>query len=235
LETAHDYADVMTGGQGYLAGVPKDLYGKHQQAEQALRKAAGLKTDDQLRNKVKEALVETGSKEYQAVDEFVRAVVIGQQMKDWGAQAQDMYRRSQASWQMVRSIRTARLAELTELYDSSPVFKEKLPTQAAYRLGIIESRAKWNSGIISFANDPLFIVILKNTSFAFKLGFRSGDRIVSLAGRLFGSGDTVEDVKSTIMDNLGKQVEAVVERAGKNKTLKLKIPARIPEEFMKSE
>ncbi len=232
LRVFHDWEDVRTSGQGFLGGVDKELYSAQQQAEQILKKVAGQKVTDQLRKDAILAILEIGSKQYNAVEEFIKAVVIGQQYKDWNAQAQDMYRRSQASMETVESLKVARKTVLRELYEKSPTFKEKLPKAVAYNFAILDRPSNFRLGLVSFARNQFYVMATRKNSLAGKLGFWGGDKIISAAGRTFGPEDTVEDFKLIIMNNLGKQIEVVVERNNKPKVLKMKIPAEIPAEYL---
>lgn len=233
LRAHHDFEDIRTSGQGYLSGVSTELYAAQQKTEQILKKIAGLKINDPVRKKAVQAVLEIGSKRYEAVDAFIKAVVIGQEYKDWGASAKDMYNRSQASWQIADNLIETKKNDLIELYNSSTVFKEKLLKPLAFSFGILEPSTQLDLGVVSFPQAPFYIITTKKVSFAEKLGFWSGDRIISVAGRTFGPQDTLEDLKETLMNNLGQQVEAVVERNGKEKILKLKIPREIPAEYLR--
>jgi len=232
LRALHDYMDARTAGQGFLSGVDKDLYASQQLTELILKKVAGLKIDDLVRRKAATAILEIGGKEYVAVDEFIRSVVIGQQSNSWNAQAQDMFKRSQASWQVVDSFITSRKDDLLELYNSSGTIREKLPKTVAFYFGVLKRPTKLKLGIVSLANDPFFIRALSKDSFADRLGFWWGDRIISADKQKFAPDQTLEDLKVIIMNNCGRQIEAVVERNNKLKTLKLKIPANIPPEYL---
>ena len=233
LRAHHDFEDIRTSGKGYLSGVGTEIYTAQQKTEQILKKIAGLKINDPVRKKAVQAVLEIGSKRYEAVDAFIKAVVIGQEYKDWGASAKDMYNRSQASWQIADNLIEAKKNNLIELYNSSQVFKEKLRKPVAFSFGILERPTKLDLGVVSFPQSPLYIIATKKVSFAEKLGFWSGDKVISVAGRTFGPQDTLEDLKIIIMNNLGQQVEAVVERNGKEKILKLKIPREIPAEYLR--
>lgn len=232
LRVFYDWEDIRTGGQGFLSGVNKELYSAQQQAEQVLKKVAGQKVTDQLRKDAILAVLEIGSKQYNAVEEFIKSVVIGQQYKDWNAQAQDMYRRSQASMETVESLKAAKKNVLRELYEKSPVFKEKLPKAVAYNFGILDRPSSFRLGLVSFARNQFYVIGTRKDSLARQLDLWGGDKIISAAGRTFGPGDTVEDFKLIMMNNLGKQIEVVVERNKKQKVLKMKIPAEIPAEHL---
>ncbi|NPV83475.1 MAG: hypothetical protein HPY46_07845 [Candidatus Aminicenantes bacterium] len=232
LRVFYDWEDVRTGGQGFLSGVDKELYSAQQQTEQILKKVAGQKVTDQLRKDAILAVLEIGSKQYNAVEEFIKSVVIGQQYKDWNAQAQDMYRRSQASMETVESLKAARKSVLRELYEKSPVFKEKLPKAVAYNFMILDRPSSFRLGVVSFARNQFYIMATRKDSLARQLDLWGGDKIISAAGRTFGPEDTLEDFKLIIMNNLGKQIEVVVERNNKPKVLKIKIPAEIPAQHL---
>ncbi|MCX8160383.1 MAG: trypsin-like peptidase domain-containing protein [Candidatus Saccharicenans sp.] len=232
LQVWHGWEDIRTGGQGFLSGVDKELYSAQQQTEQILKKVAGQKVTDQLRKEAIMAVLEIGSKQYNGVEEFIKSVVIGQQFKDWNAQAQDMYRRSQATLETVESLKQAKKSLLRELYEKSSVFQEKLPKAVAYNFGLLDRPSNFKLGLVSFAQDEFYVMATKKGSLAGKLGLWGGDRIISAAGRSFGPEDTIEDFKLVLMSNLGKQIEVVVERNGKPKVLKMKVPAEIPSEYL---
>lgn len=226
------WANVRSRGQGYLEGVAQGIYDERQALERRLRRMRSVNTDDPLRKKIVAAAGEIGAKQYVAMEEFIKSIVIGQQMQKWSAQAQDTFKRSVASWGVVDELLSAKSADILQLYELSTEFKENLPDEVAYRLNIKKRPSSFRLGVNCFARNPFHLLVVLENSFAKKLGFRPGDRIIAVDGKEFGPGGSVEDFKLVIQNNLGKILAVIVERAGKQKTLKIKIPREIPEKFL---
>jgi len=226
------WANEKSRGQGYLLGVPKDVYSGQQNLEQRLRKLSKVKTDNPVRSAVIGAARDIGVKQYEAMEQFIKSIVIGQQMKNWGAQAQDMFKRSLALLETANKLLVERKNEIYQLYELSLDFRENLPRDVVYSMGLIERPSLFRIGITSYARNPFYLLVVPKDSFAYKLGFLAGDRIISVAGQVLDPKGSIEDLKMIIQENLGRTIKAIVERNDKQKTINLKIPREIPKEFL---
>ncbi len=187
-----------------------------------------IRTDSELRLRVGRALVQILANQKAASENFIRAVVVGQQAKSWDAQSQDAQKRSNSIRQSIRGQIAALKDDLKTLEAESAKFREFLPFEQRYNLGLAERSGGFRLGITSYPNNPFYLLVVAADSVAQKIGLRPGDTIVSVGGRAFGVTDDIEELKLLIKSNLGKTVPAVVERGGKTQDIKLKIPKAIP-------
>ncbi|MBP7707870.1 MAG: trypsin-like peptidase domain-containing protein [Candidatus Aminicenantes bacterium] len=222
------WANEITRGYGFQSGVPEAVYRLQQGLDAAMAAVGEIRTDSELRLRVGRALVQILANQKAASENFIRAVVVGQQAKSWDAQSQDAQKRSNSIRQGIRGQIAALKADLKTLEAESAKFREFLPFEQRYNLGLAERSGGFRLGINSYPNNPFYLLIVAAGSVAQKIGLRPGDTIVSVGGRAFGVTDDIEELKLLIKSNLGKTVPAVVERGGKTQDIKLKIPKAIP-------
>jgi S1-C subfamily serine protease len=120
--------------------------------------------------------------------------------------------------------------EIAELDQASEEFRKWMFPELRYWLRLAERPTDYKLGVVSYARNPYFFLVVYTDSFAHKIGFRGGDTIRSIAGKDLAGTLDLETVKIVIKENLGKKIEAVVERNGKIEKIKLKIPKEIPAE-----
>ncbi len=103
-------------------------------------------------------------------------------------------------------------------------FVDRLPKEIKISLDIIHDTDWFPLAIQSFARNPLCFLVVDNNGLGHKLGFKSGDIIVSINGKR--PSDLLE-LKKIIKANLGNTVKVVVLREGKEKKLNIKIPKNV--------
>lgn len=127
---------------------------------------------------------------------------------------------------MKRSIALRNLAKETifekseqtaNLYQQSATFKETVPVDLTSFLGISSRPSKFRLGVQTRPGNPFYLLIVYSGSVAFSLGLKAGDRIISAAGRAMSSNESIEIFKMIIQENLGKKVDTIIERDGKNR------------------
>lgn len=215
-------------GMGFLGGVPNDLYKAQQTLETAAAALSEVRTDDELRLKIGRSLVQIMASQKTATETFIRGVVTGQQARNWVAQADDALKRAASIRQTVADQRAALTADLAALEADSAKFREYLPIEQRYLLGLAKRPSGYRIGVTTYPRNPFYLLIVPATSFGHKIGLRPGDLIVSVPGKAFTAADDFEEFKLTVKANLGKTLPVEVERYGKRQTVKLKIPKEIP-------
>ena len=231
-EACLSWASELSRGYGFLNGVPGDAYQAQQTLETATAALSEVRTDDELRLRTGRALMQILANQKAASENLIRAVVTGQQAKSWIAQAQDAQKRSNSLRQTVTQQLAALKADLTALEAASPKFREFLPFEQRYLLGLAERRSGFRLGVTTYPRSPFYLLIVAADGLGNKIGLRPGDLVVSAAGRTFTPADDFEEFKLLIKANLGKTIPAVVERGGKAQTVKLKIPKEIPKDAL---
>jgi len=224
------WADVGIKGYGFKNGVPKPLYDFQQDLDAAGIKLSEVRTDDPLRQKLIKSLLQVLSMQKASSENFIRSVVIGQQMGIWGAQSQDAWNRASSSRKGLDDKLAEMVPEISELERTSAKFRESMFPHTRYWLRLAKRPSGYSLGVISYARRPFFLLVVYNSSLAYKIGLRAGDTIQSVNGVDPTKSFDLETVKVIIKENLGKKIDAVVERNDKIENIKLKIPKEIPAE-----
>lgn len=222
------WADVGIKGYGFKNGVPKLLYDFQQDLDAAGIKLSEVRTDDPLRQKLIKSLLQVLAMQKASSENFIRSVVIGQQMGIWGAQSQDSWNRASSTRKGLEDKLAEMLPEISELERTSAKFRESMFPQTRYWLRLAKRPSGYSLGVITYARRPFLLLVVYNSSLAYKIGLRAGDTIQSVNGVDPTKSIDLETVKVIIKENLGKKIDAVVERDGKIETIKLKIPKEIP-------
>jgi len=222
------WAGEITRGYGFLNGVPEVVYQMQQSLDTAMAALSEVRTDDALRLRLGRAIVPILANQKASSESFIRAVVIGQQAKSWDAQSQDAQKRSNSLTQSVSTQIAGLVEDLKALEDGSAKFREFLTFEQRYVLGLAERPSGFRLGVNTYPRNPFLLLVVGADSLAKKMGLRPGDLVVSAGGRTFTAADDFEEFKLLIKANLGRKLEAVVERNGKTQAVTLKIPNEIP-------
>lgn len=231
-EVCLTWANALARGFGFLSGVPDAVYELQQGLDTATAAVGEIRTDNELRLRVGRAAVQMLANQKAASESFIRAVVIGQQAKDWGAQSQDAQKRSDSLRQTVRQQIAGLKDDLAALEAESEAFRKYLPAEQRYMLGLAERPSGFRLGVTYYPGNPFYLLTVFPDSLGQKIGLRPGDKIVSVGERAFTVTDDFEELKLMIKANLGKTLPAVVERNGKAQDIRLKIPKEIPKDAL---
>lgn len=204
------------------------FYNVQAQVDLAMTQLGWLKTDDPLRAKLIQAAGQLLAREKAALEYDVNCNVMNNSKPPAAAQAEDLAKRAAAAARSVPDQILLLAPDFGRLAGKSPEFLKSLPVEMRYYLGLAERRSQLYLGAWVSGRQPLQLLGPGRLS---KLGFHGGDRIISLAGREFQPTDDIEDFKLRLVENAGREVEAAVERGGKRKILKVKIPAGILQEW----
>ncbi len=234
LFTAYTYADIRTRGMGYLEGIPLVLYQIRQAAETSAAEVGAATSADPVRRRLLHKSRKLHEGLLKSTDLMIQSVVMAQQLKDWGAAPKDLWSRSKALVEATTATDPELQADSKQLYQTSEAFRAALPDEAAMGLGLVERTSGYALGVDNFSRDPFALVMVLPDSFAARLGFQPGDRIVSVAGREFKTTETIEDLKLVLKAHLGQKIPAIVERDGRKVTLTLRLPKEIPAEFIET-
>lgn len=227
-----EWADIGIKGFGFKNGVPGPVYEFQQQMDGIAAKLAAAQADDPLRQKLQKSMLQAMSLQKGSSENFIRAVVIGQQMGSWGAQSLDAHNRATAIRTSVKDLLIEIGPDIAKLESASVRFKSFVYPGHRYLLGIVKRPSGYSLGVTSYARRPLFLLVVSFTGLGYKIGLRPGDTIKSVAGIDFSNSWDIEDVKLIIKQNLGKKVDAVVIRDNKEQLIRLKIPGEIPSDAL---
>ncbi|MCU0243508.1 MAG: hypothetical protein MUE80_01920 [Acidobacteria bacterium] len=225
---AQSMGESYAGDMGFLSGVPDFVYRAQQDMDAAAGALKEILTDNELRQKIGRASLKMMDDLKTASEHFIRAVVIGQQVKSWDAQSQDAVKRSYVLIDAVTQQLDALKTDLESLAEASARFREFLPLGQKYALRLLKRHSGFGIGTYAYPREPFRIAHTPYGSFAYKMGLRPGDMIVAAAGRTFAPEDDFEEFKLIIKAHLGKILPVEVERDGQRQTIKLKVLKEIP-------
>jgi S1-C subfamily serine protease len=231
-EACLSWAGELSRGYGFLSGVPSDLYQAQQALDTATASLGEVRTDDELRLKIGRVLMQILANQKAATENFIRGVVTGQQAKNWVAQADDALKRSNSIRQTVTQQIAGLQADLKAFEAASPKFREFLPVEQRYVLGLAQRSSGYRLGVTTYPRNPFTLLVVAIDGFGYKIGLRPGDVVVSATGRTYTDADDFEEFKLLIKANLGKTLPVVVKRNGKTQTVPLKIPREIPKDAL---
>jgi S1-C subfamily serine protease len=104
-----------------------------------------------------------------------------------------------------------------------------------YFLGVSDRPSRLFLGVYVSSQQPCRLLSTDAKGLADKLGLRSGDTIVSAAGKAFHETDDIEGFKLVIEANLGRTIGVTVSRNGKPRVLSVKVPAEMPAAFLRGQ
>jgi S1-C subfamily serine protease len=76
-----------------------------------------------------------------------------------------------------------------------------------------------------YQSTPTMLAVVDKGGLADKMGFKAGDRIISVSGQPIAS---IWDFKLMLRANAGKKLSVLVERKGKQETVGASVPSQLP-------
>ncbi len=215
------YNMTRYGNLGHL-----DLYAVQSEVDNVMTQTSWLKTDDPLRQKLLQTAIQLLDKEKLALGHDINCANLNKNTHPSEAvpQAEESGRIASALFRSIPGLLIALKPDFHQLAQDSPEFLKALTVEMQYFLGIADRKSEFRLGICTSIKDPFFIQMINGSQLAYKLGLRSGDTIISTGGRTWKADDDIENVKAVIGENLGKELEIVINRGGKPKSLKVKVP-----------
>jgi hypothetical protein len=108
----------------------------------------------------------------------------------------------------------------------SAAFAAALPVAARVGLGLSADPAGFDFGAGVLHSDPQKVLFVRKDGVADDLGLESGDRVLSADGKTVAS---IWELQKLLVASTGKKIDIEVERKGKKKIRKAKVPERLPE------
>lgn len=216
--------NIASKDDGFKSGVPSELYAFQRIVNDDLDTLQKMISVDPKRERIRVIMINDLHKIQESIELLVQCLLTAYKGGRWSATSNDLYRRSQALIQIPSELREEDLDYIQStseyLKDVSPVIRDIV----AY------DSTGFMLGVATLSRNPLdFIIVLEN-SFAYELGFRSGDVIVSADGKRMG---TIGEFKKNIKEFLGRNLKIVVERNGVRSEWDVHIPKEIPEQYRK--
>ncbi|RYD84162.1 MAG: trypsin-like serine protease [Verrucomicrobiaceae bacterium] len=203
---------------GFKDGVPPYLYSLQTSLSEQNDLLSSQATADPIRQGALSALKKAIQTEQKALRLLIESIQSAQSSGGWTPRANDLLSQAlAASSGQTASTSLDEFLKLPEVISRLPLgMKEAIsPDTAGFKLGVGFPSA-----------DSLLLLIVAPKSFAERLGFRSGDRILSIDNKIPAD---LTEVKEAIKAALGKKLKAKVRRIdGKEQLLDLNVPKEVP-------
>lgn len=157
---------------------------------------------------------------------FIAGIEEAQNSLNWSPEASNLIQKSMAA---IPSKKYDELANLQLEMFKVKNFASRIPFDFQQMYGIVEDDSGYRLGIYIPTYNPLYIISIDENGFAKKLGFKRGDTIISIDKKPY---TRLYDVKMYIREHIGKRIKVEIMRDGKKKTLTVKLPNTIPNEFI---
>jgi hypothetical protein len=107
----------------------------------------------------------------------------------------------------------------------SQAFAAALPVDKRVRMGLSNDPRDVRLGADYYQSTPTMLAVVDKGGLADKMGFKAGDRIISVSGQPIAS---IWDFKLMLRANAGKKLSVLVERKGKQETVGASVPSQLP-------
>ena len=213
--TALSYTrSAMTKYRGYAKGVPSSLYSTQRDLDEVLEEVEQLTGLDGPQAALQKYFSKLFPAQLAAMELMALAVDAANRLDGWRAEADDLYSRSSAA-------QNIRETWPDNAFNAILLFSPQLHT-ALNRIGYFcENDPRWALGIRSWTRSPLTVVTVKKGSIAEKIGLKASDDLQTAAGKTLAN---EVDLKIMLEENAGKEIVIEVERGGKVRKLRAKVP-----------
>jgi S1-C subfamily serine protease len=218
---AYAEAEIIMKPGGFKGGVPSCVYSLKRDLSSHADALDNTTGSDPLKEKLRTVLASYCRGMADGLDLMAQAIRSAQSGGGWNSTASDLCSQSRAILARAPECEPgeARMVAVSQGVSS------KLPLAARHLLGVEREPAPFNLGVKTWLNNSLGIVVVLKDGLAEKLGFRSGDQILSVKGRTLGS---LSEFKCALRDNAGRKLQVTMERNSKRKELELAVPSELP-------
>jgi hypothetical protein len=222
LNVAASYAekilDKAWGFQNQFLGTA--LHTAHEYLKQQTEDLKKIVPSDTARKRTSEDVLKIAVSADKYIDLMTKAITEAQKANSWMGAPADMYSQARALKATIVFPPDAVAALKT-----SKAFAETLPADRRKDLGLAGDPRDFTFGAKYYHSTPNMLAVVVKGGMASDMGFKDGDRIVSVNGQKVGS---IWDVKLAFRANVGKRVRIVMEREGKQEDREVKVPSSLP-------
>lgn len=222
ISTAVQYttSEIVAKSSGFRKGVPSFVYTLQRELEAKQRALSSAVIRDSAANVLVTKVKASSVYILESIQLLIDAIKTAQSQGGWGSSANDMLARSHAASELVEDI-------TPEEVSGFPSIVTALPTEAKLMLGLETDSTHFRLGVFNWIRNPLVLVLVPEKSFAYDLGFRTDDLIVSVNGV---EPVSIKEVKRIMLANLGKDIPVVVIRDGEREEFEIEVPEKLPPE-----
>jgi hypothetical protein len=196
------------------------LHTSHEYLKQQIEDLKKIVPSDTARKRMSEDVLKISTSADKYIDLMTKAITEAQKANSWMGAPSDMYSQARALKATIVFPQDA----LTTL-KTSKAFAEPVPADRRKELGLSGDPRDFNFGAKYYHSEPNMLAVVVKGGMASDMGFKDGDRIVSVNGQNVAS---IWDLKLAIRANAGKKLRVVFEREGKQQDREVKAPSSLP-------
>lgn len=216
VKLASEYAEVVLRKSfGFNdQSVSTALHSTHERVK-LVRARVGAGSDAP-RRQVAAEIVRSATAADRYVELVTKSIASAQSKSSWAGEPNDLFAQAVAV-----AGGLALSGEAVRILKASATFGAALPPGERARLGLLKDSSGLDLGVGVLSAEPATLFLVRKDGLGDKLGFESGDRILSVGGRTVAS---VWELQQALVASAGQKIEVVVERKGKEKKRKISVP-----------
>jgi hypothetical protein len=224
LKTAGAYAGSMAFGKSFGfhdSSLLATVHSAHESVRSHVESLAEKKPGNALRQKVVGDAKRAGEESRKYADLLTKAITMAQEKNTVMGEPTNLYGQAKA----LESGLTLS-AEALEGLRGSQAFRDALPPDLRARAGLPGDPTDVRLGADYCRSAALMLAVVESGGLADKLGFATGDQLVSAAGKSLKS---VWEFKQVLRENAGRKIPVTFVRKGKSKSQEIGVPAPLPQ------
>jgi hypothetical protein len=196
------------------------LHTAHQYLKRQVEELAKMAPADPGRKRMSEDVQRIAQDADKYIELMTKSVADAQKANSWQGEPSNLFGQARALEPGIAFPDSA-LGTLR----ASKAFVEALPPDRRAELGLPGDPRDFNLGARYYQSTPALLAVVPKGSLADKLGFRAGDRLVTIDGAPAAS---VWSLKLAMRARSGRKLPVVIEREGKQERRELAVPATLP-------
>jgi hypothetical protein len=174
---------------------------------------------DPSRQRIAAELVRAQTEADKYVDLMAQSISAAQQSNSWYGQPLQLFGQAKA---LETSLLPA--APIVAEMKTLSALVSAVPADHRGRLGLSGAAGDFDLGAQSFDSTPQILSVVRKDGLAEKMGFKSGDKLISVGGRPVAS---VAEFKQVLRGNAGRKVNVTFERGGKQESKDVSVPSSL--------
>jgi hypothetical protein len=174
---------------------------------------------DPSRQRISTELVRASTDADKYVDLMAQSISAAQQSNSWYGQPLQLYGQAKA---LETSLVPA--APIVAEMKASPALVGAVPSDHRARMGLSRDAHDFDLGAQSFDSAPQTLSVVAKDGLAEKMGFKTGDKLMSAGGRPVAS---VAEFKQALKAHAGRKLSVTFERGGKQESKDVNVPSSL--------
>jgi hypothetical protein len=222
VKTAGAYAtSILSRAWGFHShSLSTALHTAHQYLKRQVEELARMAPSDPARKRMSEDVQRIAQDADKYIELMTKSVADAQKANSWQGEPSNLFAQARALEPGI-----AFPADALTTLKASKAFVDELPPDRRAELGLPGDPRDFNLGARYYQSTPALLAVVPKGSLADKLGFKAGDRLVTIDGSPQVS---VWNLKLAMRARAGRKLAVLVEREGKQETKELSVPASLP-------